>query len=457
MKRKNLFTLLPFLILFIVIVACAEKKEDDPISPELTPVKSVASCEGCHTSYETLKKVYTPDTEGGGSGCGGDIPVIEPYDRVYLAGTGYKEFKKDVHGKMPCVACHNGVDGTSDKKIAHSKDFIKKPSAYSELKCAGCHTDIYLRTKNSIHEQGWGQKSMVTLRSGLGNIPNAFNLLTQKMKDGYEKNCAKCHASCGDCHVNRPKAGGGGLYRGHEFIKTPDMREHCTTCHTSRGGHAFFGQAAGTKPDVHLEKRGFTCMSCHSKNEIHGDGKIYDQRYKMELLPECTDCHSNIAKSNNYHTEHIKDLSCHTCHSQDYNNCGSCHVGGEGARIPSYLGYKIGMNPIPETKPFRMALLRRSLMAPDSWKEYGTPILANFNIRPTFKYTTPHNIQKWTKRTQVASGKLCFDACHAIKNEDGTIRNKELYLFKSDLQSWEITATQGITVDGKFPASWGIK
>lgn len=456
MKNKILLFVLYF-IAILVLTNCADKQTEDPTDPDPQPAKSIASCEGCHTNYETLKKVYSPDTELPTGGCGGETPYIEPYNRVYLGGIGFQNFKNDIHGKMPCVTCHNGVDGTSDKAKAHSGNFIKKPSSRSDAKCATCHPDIYNRTKNSLHEQGWGQKSMVTLRSGLGTIPNSFNLLSLKMKEGYDKNCAKCHASCGDCHINRPLASGGGLYKGHEFVKTPDMREQCVACHTSRGGHAYFGQGIGTKPDVHLEKRGFTCLACHTKHEIHGDGKIYDQRYKMELLPKCSNCHSSIEKINIFHSAHVKDLSCNVCHSQDYNNCGSCHVGGAGARIPSYLGYKIGLNPIPETKPFRVALLRRSLMAPDSWKEYGTPILTNFDVRPTYKYTTPHNIQRWTKRTQVASGKPCFDACHAIKNADGTVRNKELYLFKSDLEAWEVNATQSITVDGKLPYTWGVK
>ena len=41
-----------------------------------------------------------------------------------------------------------------------------------------------------------------------------------------------------------------------------------------------------------------------------------------------------------------------------------------------------------------MATLRQSLMAPDSWDQYGVANLANFDVRPTYKYTTPHNIIK---------------------------------------------------------------
>ncbi len=445
------------LFLVIVLVGCKKEENEEPVTPETPKAKSVASCEGCHTNYETLKKVYTPDPPSeGGAGCGGETPHFEPYERVFMGGEGYASFKKDIHGKMPCTSCHNGVDGTDDKAKAHSNNFISHPSSKAEQKCAGCHTSIYLKSKNSLHEQGWGQKSMVVLRSGLQNIPSGFDQLSDKMKEGYKTNCAKCHASCGDCHVLRPKAGGGGLYKGHDFVK-PDMNSHCVTCHSSRGGHAFFGQAAGTVPDIHLTKRGFTCMSCHKEEEVHGDGQIYDQRYKMKSLTECTDCHKGLETKNSYHSVHYNTFSCNTCHSQDYNNCASCHIGGEGARVPSYQSFKIGMNPITDIKPFKYAVLRRSLMAPDSWKNYGVANLPNFNVRPTYKYATPHNIQKWTKRTQVAAGKSCFDACHIMKNTDGSYRNKEIYLFKSNLESWEVAATSSITVDGKLPTKWDVK
>lgn len=462
--KKNILILLLAIPLFLI--GCSENEIDDPITP--ASEKEVASCIGCHTNYTHLKAVYTPDPidPGGGGGCGGDIPHIEPYDRVYMSGSGYDQFKNTVHGKIPCVSCHNGVDNTANKDSAHSGNFVVKPSRVAEEKCGSCHSSIVTQAKDNIHSQGWGQKSMVALRSGLGDVPAGFDQLSDLMKTGYEKNCAKCHASCGDCHVNRPVAGGGGLLNGHQFSKTPDMRNVCVTCHTSRGGHAYFGQGAGTVPDVHLEKRQFTCMNCHSKNEIHGDGKIYDQRYKVASLPKCTDCHANINTSNLFHTMHVnstdKALSCNTCHSQDYNNCGSCHIGGDGARIPAYLGYKLGMNPIKSTKPkFDFALLRRSLMAPDSWQNYGVAALPNFNIRPTFKYTTPHNITKITTRTGFKNNdgnwvvySNCTQACHISKNPDGSFNNKELYLFDADCAAWEKAANVNIVVDGKLPASW---
>lgn len=436
------------------LIGCTEKVKEQPTEPD--PTVNTASCVGCHTNYEHLKAIHTPDPpDPGGGGCGGDAPHIEPYDRVYLGGSGYEAFKNDIHGKMPCVSCHNGVDNTDNKNQAHSGNFISKPSENSTAACGSCHPNIVNRTKNSIHEQGWGQKNMVTQRSGLGNVPHAFDNLSDMMKEGYNHNCATCHATCGDCHVNRPAGGGGGLYKGHQFSRTPDMRDNCVACHSSRGGHAYFGIGAGTQPDVHNTQAGFTCVSCHTANEIHGDGQIYDQRYKVAGLPQCQKCHSDISNSNSFHSVHLSTFSCYTCHSQDYNNCGSCHIGGSGARIPAYLGYKIGINPISDTKPYRLSILRRSPMAPDSWELFGTSTLSNFDIKPTYKYTTPHNILRWTSRTQVSAGKSCYDNCHIIF-EDNTYRNRELYLFSSDLlEPWEITANQGVIVDNKLPVSWG--
>lgn len=463
--KKNLLLFVASVLSFLFIIACSEKKNvNQVVTPQAE--NSVESCVSCHTDYELLKTVYTPDPPVvGGGGCGGDAPHIEPYDRVFMGGDGYTLFKNSTHGRLGCVSCHNGDGSSSEKGVAHSGNFIAKPSHKASEKCGACHASIVNGATNSLHEQGWGQKSMVVLRSGLDNVPTGFDQLSAQMKDGYEHNCASCHASCGDCHVNRPHAGGGGLYKGHSFQKTPDMRDHCTTCHVSRGGHAYFGVAIGTVPDVHLTKAGFTCMNCHNKNEIHGDGNIYDQRYKMPLKPECDDCHANVATANPFHTKHIDTFSCNVCHSQDYNNCGSCHVGAEGARIASHQKFKIGMNPLTETKAkYKFALLRESPMAPDSWDNYGTPILSNFDVRPTYKYTTPHNIIKITTRTGYKDSTTgnwvvfsnCTEGCHISKNSDDTFKNKELYLFDEDLLDWEKAASQGVIVDGKLPSSWGL-
>lgn len=413
---------------------------------------SVASCEGCHTNYAHLQEVYSPDTAITGGGCGGEAPHYEPYDRVFMGGDGYAAFKASGHYEIGCVGCHNGTDNTDDKALAHSGNFISHPSVFADEKCGSCHQEIVNNFKTSIHN-GTGQKRKVAMRSGLAG-PQDFDQLPQHQIEGYNANCATCHGTCGNCHIVRPSAGGGGLANGHMFNKTPDMVNGCVVCHSSRGGHAYLGVAAGTQPDVHFSNNGFKCLDCHTGSELHGDGNPVDQRYAYSKLPKCSDCHTGISTSNAYHTYHYNTFNCQVCHSQDYNNCGSCHIHGEGARIPSYLDFKIAVNPIPSVKPgYDFTLVRRTLAAPDNWEKYGVANYADFEAFPTYNYTTPHNILRWTSRTKVEEGQSCSSNCH-IRNERGALINADLYLFEFDLLDWEKNASAPIQVDGKLPQSW---
>lgn len=419
---------------------------------EEDPDGAVASCESCHTNYAHLQEIYTPDTAAPAGGCGGTAPHYEPYDRVYMGGAGFEDYKQSGHYAIGCTGCHNGVDGTANKLHAHSGNFIKHPSDKYQDKCGTCHKEIADNFTTSLHH-GTGQKRKVTIRSGLSGAED-FDQLPAHQIEGYNANCATCHGTCGNCHVNRPKIGGGGLAKGHSFSKTPDMITVCVTCHTSRGGHAFLGVKPGTQPDVHLTKLGLTCTNCHSGHELHGDGEPVDQRYAYSRLPQCVDCHTGQESSNMYHSEHFEDFNCQVCHSQDYNNCASCHIHGEGARVPAYMDFKIAMNPIPDViKDYKFTLVRRTLSAPDSWEKYGVPEYANFDAFPTYNYTTPHNILRWTTRTEVAEGASCSSNCH-IRKEDGVLINKSLFLFEENLLDWEKSATTGITVDGNLPSSW---
>ncbi len=436
-----------FIALVFLLVNCTDFQFDPNHA-----YNPVASCEGCHTDYAFLQEVYTPDTAAPVGGCGGEAPHYEPYDRVYMGGDGYESYKSTSHYQIGCVGCHNGTDNLGDKELAHSGDFISHPSVFYEEKCGTCHEAIAANFKTSLH-QGTGQKRKVTIRSGLSG-PADFDQLPAHQIEGYNANCATCHGSCGNCHIVRPPIGGGGLAKGHEFTKTPDMINVCVTCHVSRGGHAYLGVASGTKPDAHLTKAGYKCIDCHSSIELHGDGNPVDQRYAYSKLPKCTTCHTSIDKSNTYHSAHYEDFNCQVCHSQNYNNCGSCHIHGEGARVPSYIGFKIAKNPIPDIKKkYEFTLVRRTLAAPDNWEKYDVADYANFDAFPTYNYTSPHNIMKWTSRTEVADGASCSSSCH-LRKEGDVLLNESLYLFEKDLLDWEKAATTSITVDGALPSSW---
>jgi hypothetical protein len=413
---------------------------------------SAKSCEGCHTDYERLVEVYSPDTAAPAGGCGGEAPHYEPYDRVFLGGEGYDAFKSSPHYGIGCTGCHNGVGNTGEKEEAHSGDFISHPSLFYQEKCGTCHQEITDNFTTSIHN-GTGQMRKVAMRSGLSG-PQDFDQLPAHQIEGYDKNCAQCHGTCGNCHVVRPASGGEGLSNGHNFNKTPNMLNVCVACHVSRGGHAFLGVAPGTDPDLHQEM-GFTCLSCHDGEELHGDGQPVDQRYAYSELPTCEDCHEDLeSKGGMYHTMHLGAFSCYVCHSQDYNSCGSCHVHAEGARVPSYMDFKIAINPIPDVKSeysSQFTLVRRTPAAPDTWELYGVENQENFDVFPTYNYTSPHNLLKYTTRTQGGSG--CSSNCH-VKIVGGDTINKELFLWKKDLLEWEHGATDFMTVDDKLPSGW---
>ena len=412
------------------------------------------SCEGCHTDYERLIAVHSPDTAPPPGGCGGEAPYYEPYDRVYLGGEGYEAFKASGHYGVGCTGCHNGVGNTGDKDEAHSEDWISSPSMAHQEKCITCHEAISDDFVTSIHN-GTGQKRKVTMRSGLAGAEE-FDQLPEHHQAAYDQKCAICHGTCGNCHVVRPLIAGGGLSDGHNFIKTPDWYNVCVSCHVSRGGHAFLGVDPSTDPDFHRDELKFDCLSCHDGHELHGDGQPVEQRYAYTELPECEDCHAGLETSNNYHSVHYDDFQCQICHSQDYNSCGACHIAEGHPEYGPYMDFKIAMNTIPDIKEYRLALVRRTLAHPDNWVGYGEDLAySNFDVLPTYNYTTPHNIQKLTTRTDVGGG-ACYANCH-IRNEGGNLINEEFYLWADSLEAYELDATTPYTVDGQLPASWFVE
>ena len=439
---------LTFVILLIAGIGCTNYQIPGRTSSE----PKANNCEICHTDYERLVEIHSPDTDPPLQGYGEEAPHYEPYDRVFLGGTGYDAYKESGHFEVGCTGCHNGDSDADDKDLAHSGEFIALPSTFYEDKCSVCHLEITDNFATSLH-QGAGLKRAVTMRSGLSGS-SEFDQLPAHQIEGYNNNCAQCHGTCGNCHVVRPPMGGGGLLDGHNFYKTPDMLNVCVTCHLSTRGHEFLGSAPGTEPDVHLTEESYDCLSCHDGHEMHGNGAPVEQRYAYTELPECENCHSGIESANIYHTVHYDDIACQMCHSQEYNNCGSCHINGEDARIPSYMGFKIAANPLPDIKQgYDFALVRRTTAAPDNWKEYGVAEYTTFDVLPTYNYATPHNLLRLTDYTNVGGGGGCSFNCH-IRDEGGTLMNKELYLFQSDLLDWEIEANSGITVDGKLPSFW---
>jgi len=181
---------------------------------------------------------------------------------------------------------------------------------------------------------------------------------------------------------------------------------------------------------------------------MHGDGTTYEYRYQENDMPRCEFCHSSAEDANTYHVMHWDNFQCNICHSQDYKNCNLCHVGGTGVREPSYIDFKIGKNPLPEDRDYEYAVLRHIPIAEDTYEPWGVSELPNYAALPTWKYASPHNIRRWTARTDTTGGLSCGTSCH--NSETFFLRAADL----EDMSEAEREANMPYIVPDGPPTEW---
>jgi thiosulfate/3-mercaptopyruvate sulfurtransferase len=344
---------------------------------------------------------------------------LEPWEKVLVdAGN----FTRTVHGHVACTDCHDGVQ-SSDKDTAH-ENLIARPSEGDPNACSECHPDVTAVYPDSLHATLQGYWTVLDTRSTSENHP--------ALEEMFDNHCARCHTSCGDCHVAQPAGVGGGFFDGHVFSRTPPMTRSCTACHGSRVGNEYLGKNEGYPGDVHFREGRMNCLDCHTNHELHGQPSDCTQchtspeemtlapaehRYSGLQSPTCESCHPNITlKKDNIemHTVHGADLSCQVCHSITYTSCDGCHVAlSEKTGNPyfetqdTYFTFLIGLNPQRSySRPYKYVTLRHVPATPDAFSFYGENLLSNFDALPTWVYATPHNTQLKTPQTESCN------ACH---------------------------------------------
>lgn len=343
-------------------------------------------------------------------------------------------FLNTTHGKFGCTTCHLGNSEADSKDQAH-ENFVAAPSEQSDKYCGGCHGNISVAHKSSLHAKLSGYYKRIEKRLGY-DISSDPNLVEK-----FNAECGKCHANCGQCHVSRPVSVDGGFLQGHNFLHEPSSRDNCTACHGSRVGAEYFGENEGYKSDVHWIPNVKRCTFCHNGDAMHGSSESSSYRYEDLDMARCEDCHADKQTANLYHNMHWGMLSCQVCHSQPYKSCNGCHTGGEGITGSSYMTFKIAKNPIKSSdRPYKIVTVRHIPIVPDTYTSWGITDLPNFSSEPTWKYATPHNIQRWTAQTDTTGGKACNQSCH---------NNPDFYLTVDDLEPFEVEANQNIvlTVD----------
>jgi thiosulfate/3-mercaptopyruvate sulfurtransferase len=202
-----------------------------------------------------------------------------------------------------------------------------------------------------------------------------------------------------------------------------------------------------------------SCIDCHSGNEMHGvptdpgeeaaESTPPTHRYDGVQSPRCESCHEVVSSSGQdsivMHQMHGDKLSCQVCHSVSYTSCDGCHVAvSEETGNPffetdgSYLNFLIGRNVLNSAeRPYLYVPVRHVPVAETSFEYYGEDLLPNFNALETWKYTTPHNIQRLTPQNESC------DACHG---------NPDLFLTADKVAENELEANDGVIVDSVPPA-----
>jgi len=364
------------------------------------------------------------------------VAPLEPWEKVLVS----LGFMDTVHGSASCIDCHGGQQDP-DKETAHT-GMVADPSADSKA-CAGCHAEQAETAATSLHTTLAGYWTVLDARSAPENHP--------KIEEAFNNHCSSCHTTCGDCHISQPNSVGGGLLNGHVIEKTPPMTRTCTACHGSRVGAEYLGKHEEIPGDVHFRVGRMNCVSCHTGAEMHASPEGSDtHRYAGDQVPACKDCHAKVGASDDavqQHTLHQDKLSCQVCHSVQYTSCDGCHVAvSETTGNPffktegDYLTFFIGLNPIQnEDRPYQYVPVRHIPIAPTNFDFYGENLLPNFNSLPTWKYATPHNIQR--KTPQNAS----CEKCHG---------NAEIFLTADKVKQEELEANQPVIVP-KVPSPVG--
>ena len=367
------------------------------------------------------------------------MPPLEAWQKVFVDTVKYME--NDPHAQaVSCIQCHGGQPDTDDMAQAHA-GVVTDPTSTQESTeklCGACHSAIATAQTQSLHFTNGGYDTIIGAR--LSEMPESHNA----WEEARANHCSGCHTTCGQCHISQPTSVGGGLISGHQFKATQAFTRTCSGCHGSRINAEYTGLNEGIPADVHWTQGGMACFKCHAGDALHGmtaDGEPNgkDKRYDGPPTPNCLDCHPDAAPGKgeiDQHNIHGNKLACQVCHSVENKSCFGCHVqpNDEGAPFykiePAVMDFKIGLNPLKsEDRPWNYVVLRHAPIDPENFAFYGEDVLGNFDALPTWKYATPHNIQRQTPQNQTC------DSCHG---------NADIFLSEDDLRPYEIEANRGV-------------
>lgn len=358
---------------------------------------------------------------------------LEPQEKVLVSA----DFLSSDHGDIECETCHGGNPAVQDKNKAHVGLDPKPSITDPQEACGECHEEITETAAHSLHATLSPFTSMLKARAD----PQKWATIDR----ARERHCGYCHTGCGGCHVNRPGNVGSGFVNGHLFSKRPDLLNQCTACHGSRVGNEYLGLRG--QGDIHALQGNMGCVACHKAEEMHAAApQGIKDRYHLKEQVRCQNCHKELQHGSiRDHNIHVGKVQCQVCHSQSYTNCWSCHTGTDKKGLPYYVnqkdaeGIKIGLNYEKEAAgaDYDFMLVRHVPVDRKLFDHYVKDALVHFDNVPTWKRTSPHNIQRKTWQTATCNH------CHG---------NRDLFLSDTDLLDYEKAANRPVLVsDARVP------
>ncbi len=250
-----------------------------------------------------------------------------------------------------------------------------------------CKTDVHFTLKKAINttRKTFGIKdSNVTLQT-LPEAPKTIKEPKDLVDDLLRRKCLRCHLTsqtvnptknlCLACH--NPHSNQADSY------KAKPSQEKCLKCHNGEFiGTDYLGKFPhdydksyrspidknGYYPeskdgidyhflaeDIH-HKKGFTCLTCHNKN----NGNNW-------LKPKCSACHQNLSQSN--HKSYHKRVSCTACHATWMVNSYNLNIFRDDT--PNYKQWKrLTKQFDPKLEEFLVNALKAKIPPPPKMTDY---------------------------------------------------------------------------------------
>jgi hypothetical protein len=214
-----------------------------------------------YATYDIEDKDGIVPFEKGGLKSLKQLPVYNPAKPMSQTNHVADDYLRD-----QCLMCHLWSSG-------HERD-----GDYRASGCAACHV-IY-------SDRGTYEGRDKAIQKEQRDRPR-FHRITKKIP---EYQCIHCH--------NR------GGRTGVSFIGTMESDGYGSPWSTvpgEKGGKELHGKYYNhLTEDVHYQK-GMTCIDCHTKQDLHGDGNIYSKKWQAVEI-ECQDCHGTYNSYSSFHS-----------------------------------------------------------------------------------------------------------------------------------------------------------